>query len=149
VKKTPAIPVLTLLCLTLSINLRAQDDVAQQIKQLQQESRDAQKKNDVSWAQQHLAEGFVGGNSWGDWTTRADFMKDLENKRNKWKSGNISDLQVATFGSNTAVSHYKFAYDAEIKGTHRARTVICSDTWINDSSTWKLATTHCSLVQGK
>lgn len=148
-KKTPAIPVLTLLCLTLCINLRAQDDVAQQIKQLQQESRDAQMKNDVSWAQQHLAEGFVGGNSWGDWTTRADFMKDLENKRNKWKSGNISDLQVATFGSNTAVSHYKFAYDAEIKGTHRARTVICSDTWINDSSTWKLATTHCSLVQGK
>jgi hypothetical protein len=150
VTKTTAIAVLTLLCCsTLSTNLRAQGDAAQQIKQLQQESRDAQMKNDVSWAQQHLADGFVGGNSWGDWTTRADFMKDLENKTNKWKSGNISDLQVATFGSNTAVSHYKFTYDAEIKGTHRVRTVICSDTWIDDSSTWTLATTHCSLVQGK
>jgi len=55
-------------CLALpSINLHAQAevDVAQQIKDLQQQSRDAQMKNDVSWAQQHLADGFVAGNSWG------------------------------------------------------------------------------------
>jgi Protein of unknown function (DUF3225) len=65
-----------------------------------------------------------------------------------WKSGNISDVQVATFGSNTAVSHYTFTYDAELQGTHRARTVICSDTWVNDSGTWKTASTHCSLVKG-
>jgi len=41
-------------------------DVADQIKQLQQKSRDAQMKNEASWAQQHLADGFVAGNSWGD-----------------------------------------------------------------------------------
>ncbi len=138
-------------CLALSIKLHAQadGDVAQQIKELQQQSRDAQMKNDVSWAQQHLADGFVAGNSWGDWETKEDFIKDLQNKTNKWKTGNISDAQVATFGSNTAVSRYKFTYDAEIRGTHRARTVICSDTWINDSGTWKTASTHCSLVKGK
>jgi hypothetical protein len=66
-----------------------------------------------------------------------DFIKDLQNKTNKWKSGSIGDVQVATFGSNAAVSHYTFTYDAELKGTHRARTVICSDTWLNDSGTWK------------
>jgi ABC-type microcin C transport system permease subunit YejB len=77
-------------CLTLSINLHAQGgDVAQQIKQLQQDSRNAQMKNDVSWAQQHLADGFMAGNSWGDWETKDDFIKDLQNKTNKWKSGNI------------------------------------------------------------
>jgi hypothetical protein len=56
-------------CLVLSINLPAQaaGDVESQIKQLQQESRDAQMKNDASWAQQHLADGFVAGNSWGEW----------------------------------------------------------------------------------
>jgi hypothetical protein len=96
----------------------------------------------------HLADGFVGGISWGHWDTKEDSIKALENKTNKWKSGNMSDLQVATFGSNTAISHYKFIYEAEIKGKHRARTVICSDTWVNDSATWKLATTHCSLVKG-
>jgi hypothetical protein len=135
--------------LALSINVHAQSDISQQIKDLQQQSRDAQMKNDASWAQQHLADGFVAGNSWGDWQTKDDFIKDLQNKTDKWKSGDISDLQVATFGSNTAVSHYKFTYDAEIKGTHRARTVICSDTWINDSGTWKTAATHCSMVKGK
>jgi hypothetical protein len=31
-----------------------------------------------------------------------DFIKDLQNKTDKWKSGDISDVQVATFGSNTA-----------------------------------------------
>ena len=137
-------------CLAISINLDAQagDGVEQQIRQLQQQARDAQMKNDASWAEQHLADGFVAGNSWGEWETRADFIKDLQNKTNKWKSGNISDVQVATFGSNTAVSHYKFTYDAELRGKHRARTVICSDTWVNDSGTWKTAATHCSMVEG-
>ena len=137
-------------CLAFSINLHAQgaSDVASHIKQLQQESRDAQMKNDVSWAQQHLAEGFMAGNSWGEWETKDGFIKDLQNKTIKWKSGNISDLKVATFGSNTAVSHYTFTYDADFKGTHRARTVICSDTWLNDSGTWKTASTHCTLVKG-
>ncbi len=138
-------------CLALSATLRAQSggDVAQQIKTLQKESRDAQMKNDVSWAQQHLAEGFMAGNSWGEWENKEGFIKDLQNKTSKWKSGDISDVQVATFGAGTAVSHYTFTYDAEIKGTHRARTVICSDTWVNDSGTWKTAATHCSMVKGK
>jgi Domain of unknown function (DUF4440) len=138
-------------CFALSVDLYAQagGDVEGQIKQLQQESRDAQMKNDASWAQQHLADGLVAGNSWGEWETREDFIKDLQNKTNKWKSGNISEVQVATFGSNTAVSRYKFTYDAELRGKHRARTVICSDTWVNDSGTWKTASTHCSVVEGK
>ena len=150
--KRTAVAVLTLLCcVTLSINLHAQaeGDVAQQLKQLQQDATNAQMKNDVSWAQQHLADGFMAGHSWGQWQTKEEFIKDLQNKSNKWNSGNISDVQVATFGSNTAVAHYKFTYDANINGKHRARTVICSDTWVNDSGTWKSASNHCSLVQGK
>ena len=151
-KKSMSVVVLVLVCsLALSIMVYAQagGDVAQQIKQLQQDSRNAQMKNDVSWAQQHLADGFMAGNSWGDWETKDDFMKDLQNKTNKWKSGNISDLQVATFGPNVAVSHYTFTYEADLQGKHRARTVLCSDTWVNDSGTWKTASTHCSLVKGK
>src|SRR4051794_27830971 len=144
-----AISLLFSVALCISLNAQAGGDGTDQIKQLQQESRDAQMKNDASWAQQHLADGFAAGNSWGEWETREDFIKDLQNKTNKWKSGNISDVQVATFGSNTAVSRYKFTYDAELRGKHRARTVICSDTWVNDSGTWKTASTHCSVVEGK
>lgn len=150
--KTIAVVVITVFFgLTLSVTLHAQGDgdVTAQIKQLQQEATKAQMSNDVSWAQQHLADGFIAGHSWGQWQTKDEFIKDLQNKGNKWKSGDISDVQVATFGSNTAVAHYKFNYDADISGKHRARTVICSDTWVNDSGAWKSASTHCSLVQGK
>src|SRR5437588_6637902 len=136
-----------LFCVALCINLNAQagGDVADQIKQLQQESKHAQMKNAASWAQQHLADGFVAGNSWGYWQSKEDFIKDLQNKTSTWKSGAISDVKVATFGSNAAVSHYTFTYDAELQGKHRARTVICSDTWLNDSGIWKTASTHCSM----
>ena len=50
-------------CLALLINLQAQasGDVEQQIKQLQEEATKAQMNNDVSWAQQHLADGFIAG----------------------------------------------------------------------------------------
>jgi hypothetical protein len=151
VTKALAIAALTLsCCLSLPINLHGQgsSDVASQIKQLQQESRDAQMKNNVSWAQQHLADGFRAGNSWGEWETKDEFIKDLQNKTIKWENGSISDVKVATFGPNTAISHYSFTYDAQFKGKHRARTVICSDTWVNESGTWKTASTHCTLVKG-
>jgi hypothetical protein len=149
--KTTTIAVVTLLCcLTLSVNLQAQSgDVAQQIKQLQQDAIKAQMDNDAAWAQQHLADGFVAGHSWGRWQTKDEFVKGLQNKTTKWKNGNITDVNVATFGANTAVAHYKFTYDAEMNGTHRARSVICSDTWVNESGAWKSASTHCSLIQGK
>ena len=150
--KTTAIAALTLLCgLTLCNNLHAQadGDVAQQIKQLQEEARKAQMNNDPSWAQKHLADGFIAGNSWGAWETKDVYLKELQNKTNKWKSGKISDVKVSTFGSNIAVSHYNFTYDAQLRGAHRQRTVICSDTWVKDSGIWKTASTHCSLVKGK
>jgi hypothetical protein len=146
------VAVMALFCsLALAMDMAAQSegDVAQQIKQLQQESRNAQMKNDASWAQQHLADGFMAGNSWGEWQTKADYIKDLQNKTTQWKSGSLSDVQVATFGPNTAVSHYSYTYDATFNGTHRARTVLCSDTWVNDSGTWKTASTHCSVAHGK
>jgi hypothetical protein len=147
--RTTAIAV-SICCLVPFLNLSAQsDDIAGKIKQLQQESRDAQMKNDASWAQAHLADGFVAGNSWGAWETKDEFLKDLSDKSVKWKSGTLSDINVASFGPDVAVSHYTFTYDAQFKDIHRARTVLCSDTWINDSGTWKIASTHCTLVKGK
>jgi len=62
-------------------------------------------ENEVAWAGQHLADGFVAGHSWGEW--QADLIKDL-NKINEWTGGNISDVHVATVRSNTAVAHHPF-----------------------------------------
>jgi hypothetical protein len=94
------------------------------------------------------ADGYVEGHSWGDWATKAEAIKQTQDKSIKFTKGEISDVKVATFGPNTAVAHYKLAYDATFNGTHRARTVICSDTWINQSGAWKLASNHYSHVEG-
>jgi Domain of unknown function (DUF4440) len=146
--KALAVDVCLFCCLALSMNVQAQDSgVAGKIKQLQEEAINAQIKNDTSFAEKHLADGFIAGYSWGQWATKAEYIKQL--KTTKWKSGKISDLRVATFGANTAVSHYKFTYDATFDGAHRARAVICSDTWVNESGAWKSAATHCSVAEGK
>jgi len=139
-----------LCCLAVStVSAQSDTDTGSQIKQLQQDAINAQMKDDVSWAQQHLADGYVQGNSWGAWQTKDEVIKDYRNKTTKWKSGDLSDLQVATYGSNTAVSRYKFTYDATFNGTHRARSVLCSDTWVNESGSWKSAATHCSVANGQ
>jgi Domain of unknown function (DUF4440) len=149
--KRTAVMISVLFCsLALSIGAQSQDaSVVDKIKQLQQDQINAQMKNDASWAQEHLAEGFVAGHSWGKWETKADLVKAWQSKTNKWTHGNISDVQVASFGSTTAIAHYTFTYDATFNGTHRARSVICSDTWVNESGTWKSAANHCSVSQGK
>ena len=95
-----------------------------------------------------MRDGYVEGHSWGDWATKAEAIKQAQNKSIKFTKGDISDVKVATFGAKTAVAHYKFTYDATFNGTHRARSVICSDTWMNQSGTWKLISNHCSHVEG-
>ena len=105
--------------------------------------------SDASWFEQHLADGYVEGYSWGDWADRAGAIKQMQDKSIKFTKGDVSDMKVATFEPNVAIAHYKFTYDATMNSTHRARAVICSDTWINQSGSWKLASNHCSHLEGK
>src|SRR5437763_973501 len=83
-----AVAFLVLFCsLALSINVQCKNkNIAEKIKQLQQDQINAQMKNDVAWAQEHLADGFVAGHSWGKWETKADFIKNWQSKANKWTS---------------------------------------------------------------
>jgi len=137
-------------CLALAMTLIAQagGDASSKVEQLEKEMRHAQMNSDATWYQQHLADGYVEGHSWGEWATKADAIKQMQEKSIKFTKGEISDVKVATFGDNTAIAHYKFTYDATFNGTHRARSVICSDTWISQSGEWKIASNHCSHVEG-
>jgi hypothetical protein len=137
-------------CLAVAITLVAQagGDTSSKVEELEKEMHHAQMSNDAAWYQHHLADGYVEGHSWGEWATKAEAIKEIKDKSIKFSKGAISDVKVATFGHDTAVAHYKFTYDATFNGTHRARTVICSDTWISQSGAWKLASNHCSHVEG-
>ena len=137
-------------CLALAMTLVAQagGDASSKVEQLEKGMRHAQMNSDATWYQQHLADGYMEGHSWGEWATKADAIKQMQEKSIKFTKGEISDVKVATFGDNTAIAHYKFTYDATFNGTHRARSVICSDTWISQSGEWKIASNHCSHVEG-
>jgi len=80
--------------------------------------------------------------------TKDEAIKQTQDKSIKFTKGQISDAKVVTFAPDIAVAHYRFAYNATFNGTHCARTVICSDTWINQSGVWKIASNHCSHVEG-
>jgi len=148
-KRTITIVFLVVCCFAISMTLIAQGgDTSAQIQQLENELRQAQKNNDAGWYQQHLADGYIEGHSWGEWYTKDQAIKDAQNKSMKFTKGDTSDMHVETFGSDTAVAHYKFTYDATLNGKHRARSVICSDTWMNQSGTWKLIANHCSHIEG-
>lgn len=144
------VPLVAVCCLGVGITLIAQEGGAasSKVQQLEQEMHQAQMNSDGTWYQQHLADGYVEGHSWGDWATKADAIKQMQDKSIKFNKGEISDVKVAAFDPNVAIAHYKFTYDATFNGTHRARTVICSDTWISQSGVWKLASNHCSHVEG-
>ena len=137
--------------LALGVTLIAQEsaDASSKVQQLEKEMHQAQMNNDASWFEQHLADGFVEGYSWGDWADRAGAIKQMQDKSITFKKGDVTDMKVATFDPNVAITHYKFTYDGTMNGTHRARAVICSDTWINQSGAWKIASNHCSHVEGK
>ncbi|MBV9481018.1 MAG: nuclear transport factor 2 family protein [Acidobacteria bacterium] len=137
--------------LAVGVTLIAQEsgDVSSNVQQLEKEMHQAQMNNDANWYEQHLADGYVEGYSWGEWADRAGAIKQMQDKSIKFKKGDVTEMKVATFDPNVAIAHYKFTYDGTLNGTHRARTVICSDTWINQSGAWKLASDHCSHVEGK
>ncbi len=126
----------------------AAGDEASKVEQLEKDMHQAQKDNDVAWYEKHVADGYVEGHSWGEWATKAEAIRQAKEKANKVSKGEISEMKVAMFGPKIAVAHYKFTYDATFNGTHRARAVICSDTWISQTDTWKLASNHCSHVEG-
>jgi hypothetical protein len=138
-------------CLAAGVTLIAQEsgEASSKVLQLEKEMHQAQMNSDGGWYEQHLADGYVEGYSWGDWANKADAIKQMQDKSIKFKKGDVTDIRVATFDPNVAIAHYKFTYDATFNGTHRARTVICSDTWISQSGAWKIASSHCSHVEGK
>lgn len=103
--------------------------------------------NDVSWQKQNLAESFIGGSSFGEWQTKAEMLKDTEDTaHNKTNSETMSNLKVTAYG-NTAIARYTETYDSLYHGEHRARTVICTDSWIARGGAWKEVASHCSQAK--
>ena len=119
------------------------------ITKLEQDSVKASLAGGVAtkqFTERNVADDFIGGTSFGKWETKADLIKDSENPANKTKSMTIHDLKVSAYGS-AAVARYRLAYDDMYRGEHRARTVLCTDTWAKQGADWKQVASHCSQAK--
>jgi ketosteroid isomerase-like protein len=114
-----------------------------EITQLEQDYVKADLANDPSFLKEHSADDYTAGSSWGNWDTKDSILKDMgDSKANRTNSEEMTNLKVRSYG-NTAIATYNEKYDSMYHGKHRARTTMCTDTWVKDSS-WKLVAGHCS-----
>lgn len=120
------------------------------ITQLEMEDAKANLAGDSAWTKRHMADNYTGGTSWGAWRTKQEILDNFaDTKNNKSSKFEISDISVRVYGNHTAIATFRTSYDSMIKGEHRSRKVLTTDTWVNQNGTWKLAASHSSQADQK
>ena len=121
------------------------------ITKMEMDSRKADMAGqNASWMKAHNTDDYTMGTSWGAWEDNAELQKDAaDTAKNKITKRDISDIKVTVYGNNTAIARFKESYDMMIKGEHRARTILTTDTWVNEKGVWKLAASHSSQADQK
>ena len=121
------------------------------ITKMEMDSRKADMAGQTgSWMKAHNTGDYTMGTSWGAWEDNAELQKDAaDTANNKFTKRDISDIKVSVYGNNTAIARYKESYDLMIKGQHRTRTILTTDTWVNEKGMWKLAASHSSQADQK
>jgi hypothetical protein len=115
----------------------ADADAVAAVSKLENDAVKADLANDKAFYQKVLAEDWTGADSDGVWYTKAEMLKLMDDaKNNKTNSEKISDLKVRAYG-NAAVATYRDTYDSMMKGEHRSRTVIGTDTFVKMGGEWK------------
>ena len=151
-KPTIVAAAICLMCVAAVPLLRSQDSdssVVAAITQLENDGIKGALANDISVVKNNLTENYVAGTSFGKWETKASLIEDAKNPAdNKTNSASLSDLKVNVYGNTTAVARFVNTYDDIYHGQHRSRSVMCTDTWVNDGGKWKLAADHCSQKVG-
>jgi hypothetical protein len=147
------LPVILVLAAVVPAALAQKDtkSVEAAITKLEMDSRKADLAGqNASWMKAHNTDNYTMGTSWGAWEDNTELQKDAaDTANNKSYKRDVSDIKVSVFGNNTAIARYKESYDLIIKGQHRTRTILTTDTWVNEKGTWKLAASHSSQADQK
>jgi hypothetical protein len=123
-------------------------DAVAAVTKLENDTVKADLANDKTFYEKVLADDWTGGDSGGTWFTKAEVLKMMDDpEHNKTNSEKISELKVRAYGNNTAVATYKDTYDSLIKGEHRTRTVIATDTFVKTGGEWKAVAGHASQAK--
>ena len=143
-----SIVVLAVLSPVASAKKPAAGEAVAAITQFENDSVKADLAGDSSFFQKNYADNWTGGFSGGTWTTKDSMLADMKDTaNNKMNSEEISDLKVRIYGTNTAIATYTSTYDATIRGEHRAKTVLSTDTFVLQDGTWKQVAGHSSVAK--
>jgi len=122
------------------------DDAVAAITQFENNAVKADLAGDSSFYQKNYADNWTGGFSGGTWTTKQSMLADMKDTaNNKMNSEVISGLEIRVY-DNTAIATYTTTYDALIRGERRAKTVLSTDTFVQQNGVWKEVASHSSVA---
>jgi len=103
---------------------------------------------DSSFVEKNYADDWTGGFSGGIWTTKQSILADAKDTaNNKMTSEEISDLKVRIYDNNTAIATYTDTYEGMVRGEHRSKTVLSTDTFVRRDGVWKEVAGHSSVAK--
>jgi 2',3'-cyclic-nucleotide 2'-phosphodiesterase (5'-nucleotidase family) len=124
------------------------NDAVAAITQFENDAVKADLAGDSSFFQKNYADNWTGGFSGGTWTTKQSILADAKDTaNNKMNSEEISDLKVRIYDNNTAIATYTDTYDGMVRGEHRAKTVLSTDTFVRQNGVWKEVAGHSSVAK--
>jgi uncharacterized protein (TIGR02246 family) len=131
---------------TAAPKMQSDADVAAAITQLEQDNVKADLSGDSSFIEKNYADDFTMGFSGGRWETKQEMLNDAKDSaNNKMNSEQLSDIKVRVYG-DTAIATYKDTYDGMVRGEHRVKTVLSTDTWVKQHGQWKIVASHSSVA---
>ena len=126
----------------------ANDEAVAAITQFENDAVKAKLAGDISFVEKNYADDWTGGFSGGIWTTKQSLLADAKDTaNNKMNSEQISDLKIRVYDNHTAIATYTDTYDGMVRGEHRAKTVLSTDTFVWQNGAWKEVAGHSSVAK--
>jgi 2',3'-cyclic-nucleotide 2'-phosphodiesterase (5'-nucleotidase family) len=124
------------------------DEAIAAITQFENDAVKADLAGDSTFFEKNYADNWTGGFSGGTWTTKDSMLADAKDiANNKMNSEQISDLKVRIYDNNTAIATYTDTYDGMVRGEHRVKTVLSTDTFVRQNGVWKEVAGHSSVAK--
>ena len=124
------------------------DQAVAAITQFENDAVKANLAGDSSFVEKNYADDWTGGFSGGIWTTKQSILADAKDTaNNKMTSEEISDLKVRFYDNNTAIATYTDKYEGIVRGEHRSKTVLSTDTFVRQDGMWKEVAGHSSVAK--
>jgi uncharacterized protein (TIGR02246 family) len=132
--------------LVITPGIRAQDDAAKVLPEMEKALWAAWAKADLATFQQHLAENTVNIGSGGVDIGKAKVLEGMTAGACKVANYTLGEMTVSRVSDSTAVLTYTATQDATCRGQKLPAKVVVSAVWVKQGTQWRSALYHESPV---